>query len=152
MITLMGNQENRTLSRVGGSSARDPPTLGWRVGHLGCLTSPFPLLTPSNRVRGGGPRQVPKGGTLSHLAYWNLLHKILHPPPHPSFFRVFALSAPNAPGAPDALNPPAPPQMPARAYRVCTAFYEAARSEAACFHVVHILSRNILDWHAPTLP
>ena len=25
----------------------------------------------------GGPRQAPKGGTLSHLAYWNLLHKIL---------------------------------------------------------------------------
>ena len=23
------------------------------------------------------PRQAPKGGTLSHLSYWNLLHKIL---------------------------------------------------------------------------
>ena len=25
----------------------------------------------------GGPRQAPKGGTLIHWAYWNLLHKIL---------------------------------------------------------------------------
>ena len=23
------------------------------------------------------PRRAPKGGTLSHLSYWNLLHKIL---------------------------------------------------------------------------
>ena len=28
-------------------------------------------------IAGGGPRQAPKGGTLSHLAYSNLLHKIL---------------------------------------------------------------------------
>ena len=38
--------------------------VGWRVGHLGGLTS---------RTWGGGWAT----GTLSHLAYWNLLHKIL---------------------------------------------------------------------------
>ena len=34
-------------------------------------------MYPPNIARGGGPRQAPKGGTLSHLSYSNLLHKIL---------------------------------------------------------------------------
>ena len=50
----------------------------WRVGHLGGLTSPFPPPdTLKSGKGGGGHAQAPKGGTLSHLAYWNLLHKIL---------------------------------------------------------------------------
>ena len=39
----------------------------------------FELLkkNPPTLERFNLPRQAPKGGTLSHLAYWNLLHKIL---------------------------------------------------------------------------
>ena len=44
---------------------------------VGRFNLPFPLLPPSNRRGGGGPRRAPKGGTLSHLSYWNLLYKIL---------------------------------------------------------------------------
>ena len=51
-----------------------PPTLGWRV-TLGRFN--LPLSPPNTLKLGGGPRQAPKRGTLSHLAYWNLLHKIL---------------------------------------------------------------------------
>ena len=43
-----------------------PPNLGWRVEHLGGLT-----FLPALEIVGS------KGGTLSHLSYWNLLHKIL---------------------------------------------------------------------------
>ena len=48
-----------------------------RVGHLGGLTSPF---SPSNTlILGGGVGhgRHRKGATLSHLADWKLLHKIL---------------------------------------------------------------------------
>ena len=51
-------------------------------------------------------------------------------------------------------GPPGPPALDllSACPEVWTAFYEAARSEAACFHVVHILPRNLLDSPAPTLP
>ena len=64
--------------------------------------------------KGGGPRQAPKGGTLSHLAYWNLLHTV--PERFSGFFVVFAVfppklptlcTPPRHPCTP--LDPPAPP-------------------------------------------
>ena len=72
------------------------------------------------------------------------------PPPHPTGF--FVSEPPYT--TLDALDPPAPPQildLLSACPEVWTAFYEA-RSEAACFHVVHILPRNLLDSPAPTLP
>ena len=85
---------------------------------MGGLTSPFPLLM-----------QACKGGTLSHLAYWNLLHKILDVaayhsnhivperfsglPPTPLDPPVDLPGSPRAPPLDnlDPLDPPAPPQI-----------------------------------------
>ena len=78
---------------------------------LGGLTSPFPFLIME---KGGGPRQAPKGGTLSHLAYWNLLHTV--PERFSGFFVVFRCfpaktSNPLHPSQ-TPLHPPRPPCTP----------------------------------------
>ena len=55
----------------------------------------------------GGPRQAPKGGTLSHLSYWNLLHKMpSHTAPErfSGFFVFLAVFAQNL------WTPPEPPR------------------------------------------
>ena len=100
----------------------------WRVGHLGILTSPF---SPSNTLkrgrRGGGPRQAPKGGTKSWCPRrpWTPMD----PPP----------------GKPHNPGPPGPQMLDlvSACPEVWTAFYEAARSEAACFLKLVLLT--VLD-------
>ena len=82
---------------------------------------------------------------------------------HPRSFWFFRVCSPETtvepPGPP--LNyprPPGPPCLPSNpAFAECWTWppyfgLREARSGAACFHVVHILFRNLLDSHAPTLP
>ena len=90
-----------------------PPTLGWRVGHLGGLTSPFP---PPNTVKSGAGGWATAGTERGYPEPFGLLEPPaqnpgccwtrprhpwtpwtpLHHPPHPSFFSFFRVSpAPN---------------------------------------------------------
>ena len=89
----------------------DPWVACWTLGRFNLPLSPYP-----------------KGGTLSHLAYWYSSGAFFwvfspgipgspHPPPHPSFFQFFRFltffcpECPNAPGPPHGppWKPPGPP-------------------------------------------
>ena len=116
----------------------DPWVACWTLGR-------FNLPNTLKSRQGGKGSTLPRGSVFSRFR-----PKPLDPPLHPP---LEPPQTPWTPGPLDPLGPPsAPPSNPCLTYLVWTAFYEAARSGPTCVHVVHILPRNLLDWHAPTLP
>ena len=91
-----------------------PPTLGWRVGHLGGLTSPFPLLHLARATAGTKGGRYPEPFVLLEPPAQNPGCCCVAAEPYSSgaFFRVERFSAQNFWTALDPLDPPLKPPAP----------------------------------------